>query len=106
MGEFGSIVASTYNGTANIEVPIFTIPYEDVAIPIKLTYDSGGAKVDQEASWVGLNWNLSTAFGISRRIYGGDDFEDARTGNYENASLNGYIYNDLPINIPGGTTTP
>ncbi|MEO1011893.1 MAG: RHS repeat domain-containing protein [Bacteroidota bacterium] len=106
LGEFGKVTASPYNGKASIEVPIFSIPYEGMSIPVKLSYDTGGVKVSSEASWVGLNWDLSAAFGISRRIYGGDDFEDARTGSYENAPLNGFIYNSLPLQQVQGQVRP
>ena len=54
-GEYG---VSEYTGTTNITVPLYTVSYKDVEIPITLTYDASGIRVDQEASWVGLGWNL------------------------------------------------
>ena len=54
-GEYG---VSEYTGTTNITVPLYTVSYKDVEIPITLAYDASGIRVDQEASWVGLGWNL------------------------------------------------
>ncbi|MEM9076201.1 MAG: RHS repeat domain-containing protein [Bacteroidota bacterium] len=95
LGEYGKIDASSYNGKANISIPISTINFDGLQLPIQLTYDSGGVRVAQESGWAGLNWEISTTFGISRKIYGIDDFSNRIAGQYEDAPLNGYIYNDL-----------
>ena len=83
LGEFGVIQASSYNGKANIGVPIHTINWEGLSIPIQLNYDNGGVRVASEATWVGLNWSLSVNFGISRSIYGQDDFKKKSAGVYQ-----------------------
>lgn len=106
LGEYGKVEASSYNGKANISVPIYTISFEDFQIPIQLNYDSGGVRVASEASWLGLNWDLSTAFGISRRIYGVDDFSNRNAGYFAEALPNGYIYNDLTLELLEGQARP
>lgn len=106
LGEYGKIDASSYNGKANINVPIHTINFDGLQLPIQLTHDSGGVRVAQEAGWVGLNWELSTTFGISRKIYGIDDFSNRVAGQYENAPLNGYIYNNLEPVLQSGEARP
>ena len=55
---YGEYAVNEYTGNPNISIPIHTINYKDIEIPITLTYDGTGIKVDQEASWVGLGWNL------------------------------------------------
>ena len=56
--KYGEYQVSEYTGSPNISVPLYTINYKDIQIPIVLTYDASGIKVEQEASWVGLGWNL------------------------------------------------
>lgn len=55
---------SEYSGIANTSIPLYTVKYRDIEIPINLTYGSNGIKVAQEASWVGLGWNLSVGGSI------------------------------------------
>jgi len=60
----------------------YTIPLTDIDIingvtmPVNLSYQSGnGIKVNQYHSWVGLGWNTSCNYAITRSIRGKDDFE-------------------------------
>ncbi|WP_073314139.1 hypothetical protein [Aquimarina spongiae] len=106
LGEYGNYAASPYNGTANVHVPIYTINWEGLQIPIQINYDTGGVKVASEASWVGLNWSLSTSFGIHRRVYGQDDFSEKIAGGYAGAPKSGYIFNDLDLEWQEGTARP
>ncbi len=50
---------SEYTGIPNISIPIYNIQIEGLNIPIELKYHAGGIKVNQDASWVGLGWDLS-----------------------------------------------
>ena len=106
LGEYGNYAASPYNGTANVNVPIYTIDWEGLQIPIQINYDTGGVKVASEASWVGLNWSLSTSFGIHRRVYGQDDFSEKIAGDYTGAPKSGYIFNNLDLEWQEGTARP
>ncbi len=56
--KYGEESVNEYTGTADISVPLYTIKSKDVEIPLVLRYDASGIKVEQEASWVGLGWNL------------------------------------------------
>ena len=56
--KYGEESVNEYTGTADISVPLYTIKCKDVEIPLVLRYDASGIKVEQEASWVGLGWNL------------------------------------------------
>lgn len=57
--EFSNVNKST--GTVDISVPIYEINQDGVTIPINLTYSTTGLKVSEEASWVGLGWDLNFA---------------------------------------------
>jgi YD repeat-containing protein len=69
-----------YNGIPEISIPLYTIKSGDISIPITLTYHAGGIKVAEEASTVGLGWNLQVGGVISKQINGRDD--DGDVANY------------------------
>jgi YD repeat-containing protein len=50
---------STYNGTSSFSIPLYELNERDITLPISLSYYSNGLKTDEEASWVGLGWNLN-----------------------------------------------
>lgn len=57
--KFGEVPVNEYRGLANISVPIYNISLDDVNIPLELNYYSGGIKVSEEASMVGLGWSFN-----------------------------------------------
>ena len=73
-GEYGKIGVNGYQGTANICIPLFDLELCGKKFPVTLSYNSSGIKVAQEASWVGLGWNLNIGGCITRQVMGGDDF--------------------------------
>ena len=79
LGRFGDIPVGFYTGTANISIPIYTIKEGDVEIPIELRYHSSGIKVADEATWVGLGWDLSPGGSIIQEVRGKTDETDDRT---------------------------
>lgn len=95
LGKFGDIPVNQYNGTANISVPIHTINFEGLNIPISINYNTSGVRVDQEASLVGLGWNLNAGYNITREIQGFDDLSSSETAN----NSIGWIYNDIKIEL-------
>ena len=70
IGEFAEIPVDLYTGRTNINIPLFTISYNDIEIPISLSYHGGGVKVVDEAGAVGLGWTLN-ASGVVNRIVRG-----------------------------------
>ena len=75
--KYGEESVSEYTGTADISVPLYTIKCKDIEIPITLQYDASGIKVEQDASWVGLGWNLMVGGCINYVSAGGHDMFDA-----------------------------
>jgi len=74
LGKYGAYNVSEYSGSPNIRIPLYTIHSGDISIPIELYYDASGIKVEQDATFVGLGWNLSYGGCISHIVCGGDDF--------------------------------
>lgn len=76
-----------YTGKVNVNIPIYEIEVGKIKIPISLTYNSGGIKVDEEASSVGLGWSLNAGGSILRIIKHVEDHANIHA--YQYAS-NGY----------------
>lgn len=72
--KFTDIPVSTYTGTADVTVPIYTIKAKGITVPVSVSYHTGGIRLSEEASWVGLGWALNAGGMISRTIMGHDDF--------------------------------
>lgn len=73
--KYGEIPVSNFTGTANVSVPIYTIKTKEFNFPLALSYHTGGNKVEDVASWVGLGWSLGTIPTISRSVKGIPDEE-------------------------------
>lgn len=76
-----SIASTSENlatGSMTSSIPIYELDLENsVKIPINLTYATGnGLPVRSRNGWVGMGWNLSSQFSISRNIRGADDLQD------------------------------
>jgi len=93
---------SYYNGTTNISLPIYEIVVDNVKIPIALSYHPGGIKVNEEASWVGLGWNLSGTGVISQIVVGTEDNKEL-ANNIQNLQKN--IVPNLDLSL-GGSQAP
>ena len=73
--KYGIESVNEYTGTANISVPLYTIKCKDIEIPLVLNYNASGIKVEQEASWVGLGWDLTIGGCINYVCAGAKDQE-------------------------------
>ncbi len=63
-----------YTGRTKVNIPNYTIDLDGISIPISISYNTGGVKVNTTSSRVGLNWNLNAGGLISRDVKGDDDF--------------------------------
>lgn len=88
--KYGEIPVSEYSGVPNISIPLYTINTKHISIPIQVNYHSGGLKVQEEASNIGLGWNMH--FGtITQIINDADDF-----GTYEENGETKFYKRSLP----------
>lgn len=70
LGRYGDHPVDLSTGQVPIEIPLYEIKSGDLSVPIKLKYHSGGIKLNQEASWVGLGWNLDFGGSVVRTVNG------------------------------------
>lgn len=74
LGEYVETPVGHYTGRPIINIPLYEVKSGSLSLPISISYHSGGVKVAQEASWVGLGWALNAGGTITRSIKDGDDF--------------------------------
>ncbi len=91
IGKFGDIPVSNYTGSPDISIPIYTVKTGKLTLPITLKYHATGIEVSQEASWVGLGWNLIAGGRISYIPVGGNDQEAGGIGPDKFQSLINYL---------------
>lgn len=66
-----------FSGDFTYNIPLLTVPGPNGGYPINIAYHSG-IGMEQEATWVGLGWNLSPGV-INRQMRGlPDDFKNAQ----------------------------
>lgn len=73
LGKYGDIPVSLYSGTADITVPLYEIKSGDIAVPITLSYHTGGIRLNELAGWTGLGFAFNAGGVISRSVMGADD---------------------------------
>jgi len=60
-------------GRVNLNIPIYTIDLDGLKIPISISYNTSGVKVNSSATTVGLNWSLNAGGIINKEIKGFHD---------------------------------
>lgn len=76
--KYGNAPVSLYTGTPDIGIPLGTLKGRKFQVPINLSYDASGIKVEQIATNVGLGWNLQLGGVITRKVNGlPDDYKEA-----------------------------
>ena len=73
LGKFAEIPVNLYTGRTNINIPLFNISYNEIEIPISISYQGGGVKVDDECGNVGLGWTLNAGGVVNRIVRGMPD---------------------------------
>lgn len=78
LGRYGNYSVNLFKGEANISIPIYAYEVGNLSVPISISYNSSGIKVDELASNVGLGWSLSAGGVITRTVKGMPDFVKKR----------------------------
>ena len=95
-GVFSEFNDPTAVGIAPVNVPVYTIKYRGLTIPITLDYNVNLVKPDFHPGWTGLGWNLNTGGVISRVVNDKPDdlnWVDFQTHQYTNEEHVGFFYN-------------
>lgn len=81
--QVGDIPVGNYTGTMNLSIPLYTIECGNLKVPISLDYLGSAIRVDQEATWVGLNWMLNAGGAITTRLSNSLDQLNGISGSYK-----------------------
>src|SRR5882724_4929646 len=54
LGKYLDMPVGYATGTAAVSVPIYTVKNGSLEVPVSLSYHTGGIKVEEAASWIGL----------------------------------------------------
>jgi hypothetical protein len=68
-----------YTGVQKLSIPIYTVKLGALQVPISLHYRANGIKVEEDAGWTGLQWDLDAGGAVGRSIIGFPD-EDPNIG--------------------------
>ncbi|MHA6697293.1 DUF5977 domain-containing protein [Chryseobacterium sp. A321] len=64
-------------GKVDVSIPLYSIAFGDINIPIVLEYNTKGNKVSDIATNVGLGWQLVAGGNITQKVNDQDDFIDS-----------------------------
>ncbi|MCD7938303.1 MAG: hypothetical protein LUG98_15705 [Tannerellaceae bacterium] len=107
--KYGDLPVSNHTGVADVNIPVYTIQLKDYTLPVSLSYNTAGIKVQEEASRVGLGWILNAGGIITHTIMGRyQDFQDwayFNSGTVNKLSDIKDIYNISNYIIGGPKTT-
>lgn len=74
MTKVADVPVNYYTGKPNVSFPFFQIKSGSLSHAVSLSYGGfGGIPVQQEATWVGLGWDLNTGGAITRSMLGKPD---------------------------------
>jgi YD repeat-containing protein len=88
MNRFTETPVSYYTGVPAINIPLCEVGINGVSVPISLNYNAGGIRAEQESTWAGLGWSISTGGQITRKIRG---VADEMSGFFTNNSISGFL---------------
>jgi hypothetical protein len=66
--KYGTYPVGTFTGKPDINIPIYDIKTRKLRVPVSLSYDATGIRVEDISSWVGMNWSLNAGGIISRMV--------------------------------------
>lgn len=105
--QYGDIENNEYTGTNCPKIDLYDLKIGRINLPLSLNYVSGnGVKVADEASNVGLGWEIPLPT-ISQNIYGYDDFESGRVKfRFDFVASNFPYLNSFPNTTQGWLNNP
>lgn len=74
ISKIGKNSIDLFRGKVNVSIPLYTINVDNLNIPLSVSYNTGGIKLNEVATSVGLGWSLNIPGYINHTIQGKDDF--------------------------------
>lgn len=70
LGNYTESPVSFYNGVPQIDIPLYSISYKGINVPIGISYNASGIKIEEIPSSIGSGWSLNAGGSISRIVRG------------------------------------
>jgi hypothetical protein len=102
LSKYFDVPVNMNTGQPNISIPIYTIKSGNIVVPITLSYNAGGIRVNEHAGWVGMGWSISTGGVINKRVNGFDDFSTSLQSGGTSSQMQPYVspaYSDFGMPI-------
>lgn len=74
LGRYFDIPVNMSTGVPAVQIPIYEIKTGNIRVPITLTYNCAGNKVNAPVSWVGFGWDLNCGGVVMKQVNGLDDY--------------------------------
>jgi YD repeat-containing protein len=74
---YGNIPVDYSTGVPNISIPIHNITSGSLSLPVDISYNASGIKVQDIAGTAGLGWNLNAGGLVSRTVLGTKDVSNS-----------------------------
>lgn len=87
LGRYGTLPVGYFTGTPSVSIPLVNFSSQYLNLPISLSYNSNGIKVDQISSWIGMGWSLNAGGVITRQVM---DEADEVFGRFEPEDITKY----------------
>lgn len=68
LGKYGEVQVNESTGIISPSIPLFDFNTGGLPIPVALSYSGNGVRVNQDPTWVGINWNLNPGGVITRTV--------------------------------------
>ena len=68
LGKYGEIQVNESTGIISPSIPLFEYDAGKMKIPLILNYSGNGVRVNQDPTWVGINWNINPGGLITRTV--------------------------------------
>jgi len=97
--KYNQMPVSEYTGIPDISIPLYEIAEDDIKVPLTLSYHAVGIRVNQDASWVGLGWDLQIG-SIVQTINDVDDYGINVNGTEYGKGLPDFHGSPVPSEFP------
>ncbi|HYD20186.1 MAG TPA: DUF5977 domain-containing protein [Flavipsychrobacter sp.] len=79
---YGEMSINKNTGAPNVSIPLFTLAGKKLSTSVSLGYSSGGIRVDEIASRVGMGWAINAGGVVTRTVRGTPDIVNTRQAPY------------------------
>lgn len=102
ISKYGEVPVNLQTGKINYTIPLPSVKYKDLTLPIELRYNVDGIQLSSSVSWVGTGWDLFAGGSINRVMKGNPD--EWSTGYYYTGDDTDFV-NFINQNVQGSQTS-